>query len=263
MRGGLFSAINSFVQESFNTELNQLKLDGLLIVFRRTKHLMGSIIMVIIASCFLIGFNYLVDIFHTNLTTQKKVLFFAVSYSETLYITPSLLIQCFYKFKNNGNFMTYLALHYSLYKIWLIKSTVLFIMVYSIFISSLFISFLALIILKTFGSIESIVFIESFIDIYGLIITGPILGISSYAFFGGLFLLIRNDIGEATILPGLFVVAISVGGIYILKNRSIFSFVTQNINFVFIILPLFLSFIFILLPKIIFSFFTPEKIILE
>jgi small GTP-binding protein len=45
LRGGLFSAITSFAKESFNSELNQLKLDGLLIIFKRTRHLMGSIII--------------------------------------------------------------------------------------------------------------------------------------------------------------------------------------------------------------------------
>ena len=45
LRGGLFSAIASFAKESFHSELNQLKLEGLLIIFKRTKHLMGSIII--------------------------------------------------------------------------------------------------------------------------------------------------------------------------------------------------------------------------
>lgn len=230
-------------------------------LFRET--LMSSIMMAIFASGFLIGFNYIVDIFHTNITAQKKILFFAIAYSETLYITSSTIIQCFYKFKKNGNFMTYLAFQYSLYKIWLIKSAVLFIMAYSIFISSLFISFLTLLFLKTFGFIEKFVFLQSFYDLYGVWIAGPILGISFYACFGGLFSLIKKDIAEATMLSVLFIVAINVGGIFLLKNRSIFSFVTQNINFVIIILPLVLSFIFILIPKIVFNFFPPEKIILE
>lgn len=225
--------------------------------------LMGSILMAIIASCFFVGSNYLADIVHSNIAMQKKIFFFAVSYSEILYITPYVLIQCFYKFKKNGNFLSYLALRYSLYKIWLIKSVILFILIYLIFISSLFVSYLALILLKVFGIIENIVFFESFIDLYGLLIAGPILGISSYSFFGGLFLLIKKDVGEATMLPGLFIVAISVGGIYILKNASIYSFVSQNVNFVVIILPLVLSFVFIFLPKIVFNFFPPEKIILE
>lgn len=233
----------------------------LLNLFRET--LMGSILMSIIASCFLIGSNYLVDIFQSNIASHKKVFFFAVSYSETLYITPYLLIQCFYKFKNNGNFLTYLALRYSLYKIWLIKSAVLLILIYSIFISSLFVSVLALIVLKTFGFIENIVIFESFIDLYSLLVAGPILGISSCAFFGGLFLLIKKDVGEASILPGLFVIVISVAGIYLLKNKSIYLFVFQNINFILIVLPLVLSFIFILTPKIVFNIFTTEKLILE
>lgn len=45
LRGGLYSAITSFAKESFNSELNLLKLEGLLIIFKRTKHLMGSIII--------------------------------------------------------------------------------------------------------------------------------------------------------------------------------------------------------------------------
>ncbi len=45
LQGGLFSAINSFVQESFNSELNQLKMGENLIIFKRSKHLLGSIIV--------------------------------------------------------------------------------------------------------------------------------------------------------------------------------------------------------------------------
>ncbi|MFX1501371.1 MAG: ADP-ribosylation factor-like protein [Promethearchaeota archaeon] len=45
LKGGLFAAINNFVKESFNSELNQLKLDGYVIIFKRSKNLMGSIIL--------------------------------------------------------------------------------------------------------------------------------------------------------------------------------------------------------------------------
>ncbi|NHJ23803.1 MAG: GTP-binding protein [Candidatus Lokiarchaeota archaeon] len=45
LQGGLFAAINSFVKESFNSELNQLKMGGNVIVFKRSKNLMGSLIL--------------------------------------------------------------------------------------------------------------------------------------------------------------------------------------------------------------------------
>lgn len=45
LRGGLFAAITSFVKESFNSELNQLKLENNLIIVQRSKHLMGSIVI--------------------------------------------------------------------------------------------------------------------------------------------------------------------------------------------------------------------------
>ncbi len=45
LRGGLYSAISSFVKESFDRELNQLKLDGYVIILKRSTHLMGSIII--------------------------------------------------------------------------------------------------------------------------------------------------------------------------------------------------------------------------
>lgn len=45
LQGGLFAAINSFVQESFNSELNQLKLGEHVIIFKRSQHLMGSIVL--------------------------------------------------------------------------------------------------------------------------------------------------------------------------------------------------------------------------
>jgi small GTP-binding protein len=45
LQGGLFAAINSFVKESFNSELNQLKMSGNVIILKRSKHLMGSIVI--------------------------------------------------------------------------------------------------------------------------------------------------------------------------------------------------------------------------
>ncbi|MGM0470398.1 MAG: ADP-ribosylation factor-like protein [Promethearchaeati archaeon] len=45
LKGGLFSAITHFIKESFNSELNQLKLEGNTIIFRRSKNLMGSIVI--------------------------------------------------------------------------------------------------------------------------------------------------------------------------------------------------------------------------
>ena len=45
LQGGLFAAINSFVKESFNSELNQLKMGGHVIIFKRSKNLMGSIVL--------------------------------------------------------------------------------------------------------------------------------------------------------------------------------------------------------------------------
>lgn len=45
LQGGLFTAIHSFIRESFDSELNQLKMGGHLILFKRSKHLMGSIVV--------------------------------------------------------------------------------------------------------------------------------------------------------------------------------------------------------------------------
>ena len=45
LQGGLFSAINSFVKESFHSELSQLKMGGNIIILKRSKHLLGSIII--------------------------------------------------------------------------------------------------------------------------------------------------------------------------------------------------------------------------
>lgn len=45
LQGGLFSAISSFVQESFNSELNQLKIGNHFIIFKRSKNLLGSIVL--------------------------------------------------------------------------------------------------------------------------------------------------------------------------------------------------------------------------
>ncbi|MFX1322669.1 MAG: ADP-ribosylation factor-like protein [Promethearchaeota archaeon] len=45
LRGGLYAAIVSFVQESFKSELHQIKLEGHIIILKRTKYLMGSIVI--------------------------------------------------------------------------------------------------------------------------------------------------------------------------------------------------------------------------
>jgi small GTP-binding protein len=45
LQGGLYSAISSFVQESFNSELNQLKIGGHIIVFKRSQNLLGSLVL--------------------------------------------------------------------------------------------------------------------------------------------------------------------------------------------------------------------------
>ncbi len=45
LHGGLFTAIHNFVKESFNSDLDQLKMGEHLILFKRSKHLMGSILV--------------------------------------------------------------------------------------------------------------------------------------------------------------------------------------------------------------------------
>lgn len=46
LRGGLLSAINSFVKESFNSELNQLKIGNRVIIFKRSQNLLGSLVLI-------------------------------------------------------------------------------------------------------------------------------------------------------------------------------------------------------------------------
>jgi small GTP-binding protein len=45
LHGGLFAAITQYAKESFNSELNQIRLEGNIILFKRTSHLMGSIVL--------------------------------------------------------------------------------------------------------------------------------------------------------------------------------------------------------------------------
>jgi len=45
LHGGLFAAITQYAKESFNSELNQIRLEGNIILFKRTNHLMGSIVL--------------------------------------------------------------------------------------------------------------------------------------------------------------------------------------------------------------------------
>lgn len=45
LQGGLFSAIMSFVKQSFNSDLNQLKVGDHIILFKQSEHLMGSAVL--------------------------------------------------------------------------------------------------------------------------------------------------------------------------------------------------------------------------
>ena len=45
LHGGLFAAITQYAKDSFNSELNQIRLEGNIIIFKRTDHLMGSIVL--------------------------------------------------------------------------------------------------------------------------------------------------------------------------------------------------------------------------
>jgi len=45
LQGGLFTAISSFVKESFKSELDHLRFGENLIIFKRSKNLLGSIVI--------------------------------------------------------------------------------------------------------------------------------------------------------------------------------------------------------------------------
>ncbi|MFX1420441.1 MAG: hypothetical protein ACFE9N_16170, partial [Promethearchaeota archaeon] len=45
LQGGLFAAINSFVKHSFHSDLDQLKFGDNMIIFKRSKNLLGSIVI--------------------------------------------------------------------------------------------------------------------------------------------------------------------------------------------------------------------------
>jgi len=45
LQGGLYAAITHYVKECFETELNQIKFGKHIIIFKRSKHLLGSLIM--------------------------------------------------------------------------------------------------------------------------------------------------------------------------------------------------------------------------
>ena len=45
LQGGLYAAITHYVNECFETELNQIKFGNNVIIFKRTEHLLGSVII--------------------------------------------------------------------------------------------------------------------------------------------------------------------------------------------------------------------------
>ena len=45
LQGGLFAALTNYVQQCFETTLNQIKFGNHVLIFKKTKHLLGSIII--------------------------------------------------------------------------------------------------------------------------------------------------------------------------------------------------------------------------
>ncbi|MBD3226787.1 MAG: hypothetical protein GF329_01260, partial [Candidatus Lokiarchaeota archaeon] len=45
LKGGLFAVITNFIKELFNSGLNQIKIEGNTIIFKRSNHLMGLIVI--------------------------------------------------------------------------------------------------------------------------------------------------------------------------------------------------------------------------
>lgn len=45
LQGGLYAAITSFASDSFQCELNHIRIGRFLVFFKRTKHLLGSLIV--------------------------------------------------------------------------------------------------------------------------------------------------------------------------------------------------------------------------
>ena len=70
LQGGLFTALNSYVQKCFETELNTIKFGNNTIIFKKSKHLLGSLIIKntekIKYEVFEVGLNGILDHLEAN-----------------------------------------------------------------------------------------------------------------------------------------------------------------------------------------------------
>ena len=70
LQGGLFTALNSYVQKCFETELNTIKFGNNTIIFKKSKHLLGSLIIKntakIKSEVFELGLNGILDYLESN-----------------------------------------------------------------------------------------------------------------------------------------------------------------------------------------------------
>lgn len=227
---------------------------------------MSMILSLIISTSILTVSFYLINLFQLQNDILKNIYMLVASFGVTFFICNTSIIHVYYNFKKNGNFITYLLSRFSVYKVWLIKTTAMFFVVYSLFLTATIFSIVVIIILKIFGSIESIIYFGNIYEIVMFFVLCPVFAVTSAAFFEGLFLLIISDIGEAVILPSVISMALFTIGIYFIRKISSFDFLMRELNDNYLAsigLFFLLCIIFMLIPALICRFVKIEKIIMR
>ena len=219
------------------------------------------VLSIILVTAAMVSLLYILNITCFPTDAPYTVIKFIFSVITVFFIGTLFITQLFYYPKKNGIFLTYLALGFSLYKLWLQKSLILFVFLYAIFFLSFIFSILIITVLDIFGVFKNVVLFNSFLEILLFLISGPILGIAVSAFMEGMIFMLVKEMGSAIILPNMISIAAIAFAVYIFPRYIDFNIIIGNIFYVLLIISLGLPAIFVIIPYYIFKLKKVENII--
>lgn len=208
--------------------------------------------LILITASFVSSF-YILSITYFPVDSQIVFIRFVISVIAVFFIGSMFITQLYYYPKINGVFLTYLALGFSLYKLWIIKSLVLLIILYSLFLISFIFSVFIVLFLTVTGISDNITIFGSYLELILFLILGPILGISISAFLEGMIFMLVKDIGSAKVLPNIITISVLVLAIYFLPKFIDFNFLYNNIFYILIVSCIGITVLLIFSPYLIFK----------
>ncbi|MGC9365576.1 MAG: hypothetical protein ACP5FK_00845 [bacterium] len=219
------------------------------------------VLSVILITASLVSLLYILGITYFPSDALYTVIKFMFSVMTVFFMGTMFITQLYYYPKKNGIYLTYIALGHSLYKLWLMKSLILFIFLYGIFFISFIFSVLIAAVLGFFGVFKNIVLFNSYLEILLFLISGPILGVAFSAFLEGMIFMLVKEMGSAIILPNIISIAAIVSTVYLLPKFIDINIITENILYVLIIISLGIPVLFVIFPYYIFKLKKVENFI--